>query len=172
MILGLPKPATRNCPSGEKARALTGPLYSVTVTINSGRSVAPVNRPSSFPDSISQSNTCDTLSSKPYPTASRRLSEGENATLVTFPLSPVVSCRTALPVAASHRPRLLLFRAHAMSWPSGENWTLVALPLAICSRGRTAVPALSRSQIRTVLSVPLLTSCFPSLENSIDWISP
>ena len=48
----------------------------------------------------------------------------------------------------------------------------MALPVAIRSSGRTAVPAFSRSQIRTVLSAPLLTSRFPSLENSIDGIRP
>ncbi len=117
-----PKPAARYFPSGENASA---PTIRVSLRVSlsprkSGRSVAPGNRASSVPASMSHSATWETSACPPYPTASRRLSVGENATLKMALLSPAGSSRTSRPVAASHR-RTRLPLAHAIQWPSDEK---------------------------------------------------
>src|SRR6516165_5827740 len=107
----------------------------------------------------------------PYPTASRRLSVGENATLKMELPSPTDSSLASRPVAASHR-RTRLPSADAIQWPSDEKRATNDQPFDVPSNCRMAAPAFSRSQTLAVLSALVVTSRLPSIEKQTAVIAP
>jgi len=99
------------------------------------------------------------------------LSVGEKATLKTRAVCPGESSRTSRPLAASHR-RTFLPSAAAISWQSGEKRATSGTLLAVASNGQIAAPAFSTSQTLAVLSAPVVTSRWPSVEKRTVLIVP